>query len=384
MCWHGTMRIERIELVRVRIPFRGEFRHALHERRRSDAVIVLARDAAGGSGLGEILPRPYLTGETVESVLAAPADGPLAGWAGRSFAGLAELEAALGEGLARAGRRLAAFAGLEVALLDLAGRVWGGAAGDVLGPPRHDLPPAGQVVGFEVPTSRLRKHCALLRLTGNRHVKVKVGLPDDLERLEIVCAALGRETRLRVDANGAWQADEAVRRVAAMARLPLASVEQPVAADDLDGMRRVREETGVPVMADESLCSLDDAERLLEARAVDIFNIRLGKCGGMLASRRLVQLARRHGLECHLGTLVGETGILSAAAEQFAIRVGGFAYLEGRGQTERLLEGDIVTREERSSRGLGLGLATGALSTYNIGERVVLRGGRAGEAGESG
>ena len=85
------MRIESIELARVRIPFRGGFRHALHDRRHSDAVIVIARDEQGSTGLGEILPRSYLTGETVETVLAAAPSGLPARWPGRRFADRSEL-----------------------------------------------------------------------------------------------------------------------------------------------------------------------------------------------------------------------------------------------------------------------------------------------------
>jgi methylaspartate ammonia-lyase len=79
-----------------------------------------------------------------------------------------------------------------------------------------------------------------------------------------------------------------------------------------NGMR-----TGVAVVADESLCSLEDGQRLAAAQAADGFNIRIAKCGGFLACLRLVKLANEAGLRCQMGTLVGETGILSRAAEIF-------------------------------------------------------------------
>src|SRR4029078_10196874 len=128
---------------------------------------------------------------------------------------------------------------------------------------------------------------------------------------------LGETARIRIDANAAWSATEAIATLSKMRAHKIESVEQPVAANDLAGMRAVREATGFRVMADESLCSMDDARKILESQAADIFNIRLGKCGGLLASRRLVQLAHRENLDCHLGTLVGETGILSHAREIF-------------------------------------------------------------------
>jgi muconate cycloisomerase len=145
-----------------------------------------------------------------------------------------------------------------------------------------------------------------------------------------------------------------------MRRLNISSVEQPVAARDLDGMRKVRQKTGMTVVADESLCSMSDAYAILKAQAADVFNIRVGKCGGMLASMELVALAKKAGLSCQLGTLVGETGILARAAEIFAERVPGFAFLDGKDQNRHLLLQDIVQHggvAMPASSGLGLLIA---------------------------
>ena len=120
-------------------------------------------------------------------------------------------------------------------------------------------------------------------------------------------------------------------------------------------------EQGVPVMADESLCTYQDAERLIAADAVDVFNLRLGKNGGFLASRRLVELARSHRLGLHLGTMVGETGILSAAGEIFGSRIAEFACLDGRGQNEWLLARDVVVDGAARKHGLGIAVSRSAV-----------------------
>jgi L-Ala-D/L-Glu epimerase len=162
-----------------------------------------------------------------------------------------------------------------------------------------------------------------------------------------------------------------------MRRFNISSIEQPVPARDLAGMRRVREATGVPVVADEALCSLQDGESLIASRAADLFNIRLGKCGGFLASLRLVDLAREAGLGCRLGTLVGETGILSRAGEIFGGRVEGFASLEGKQQNKTLLLQDIVEvpapGESNSTKGLGLVIASKYLDQFAVSSPVVFK-----------
>ncbi|MBT9531803.1 MAG: hypothetical protein IV111_16680, partial [Pseudomonas sp.] len=229
--------------------------------------------------------------------------------------------------------------------------------------------PAGIVIGMEVDTKALPKYGAILRFSGKRHVKLKVGLPDDRERLAILADILKRPIRL--DANGAWSSvDEALRALTGMAGLPIASIEQPLAPADLAGARRIREETGIPVMADEALCTLDDADRLIEARAADIFNIRLGKCGGVLGSLRLVGRARDAGIACHLGTLVGETGILTRATEVFSRFVPGFDCLEGKGQNAYLLQGDVLEQPHTAvsapmqAEGLGITVSRERFLSY--------------------
>jgi muconate cycloisomerase len=82
-------------------------------------------------------------------------------------------------------------------------------------------------------------------------------------------------------------------------------------------------------MLDESLCGMVDAERAAAGGLCDLFNLRLSKCGGFIATLRLTQFAARHGLACQLGCQVGETAILSAAGRHFAASVGGLRYLEG-------------------------------------------------------
>ncbi len=336
------MRISSVSLHQIRIPFRQAFAHALHARKLTDAVIVGTASGNGTIGYGEILPRHYLTGETLDRALSEDAPKFARRWLGKTFETKEEVFAALADDLQLAGRSLATFAGFELALLDLTGKLFDFEAGDVLRRPAGPGLPPGVVIDFSISTEDLTKHCRTLRIAGERHVKVKVGLPDDLQRLEIISQVLQNNGRLRVDANGAWTAIDAVRALLTMRKFNIESVEQPVPASDLIGMRRVRELTGLPVVADESLCSLEDGHRLLDAQAADVFNIRLGKCGGFLGSLRLIELAQTSGLGCQLGTLVGETGILSQAAEVFGSRMKCFEYLEGKGQNRSLLVQDIV------------------------------------------
>jgi muconate cycloisomerase len=335
------MQVLDFKLHPIQIPFKTTFKHARFERTKTDAVIVVLRSTDGLCGFGEILPRDYVTGETIAAVLSRVGPEMGARFVGRSFSQMDEILSHLRREIDLSGRNLATFAGFEIALLDLAGRSLGFGIGDALGGTERPALAAGVVIGFEVETRALPRVSAILRLTGRRHIKVKVGLADDRERLAILSDAVN--VPLRLDANGAWaSAADATRALLAMQSIPIASIEQPLPPDDLDGARRIREETGLAVMADEALCTLEDADRLIEERAADIFHIRLGKCGGVLGALRLVERARVSGLRCHLGTLVGETGILTRAAEIFGRFVPGFDCLDGKGQNRFLLQQDIL------------------------------------------
>ncbi|MCU1333250.1 MAG: L-Ala-D/L-Glu epimerase [Candidatus Angelobacter sp.] len=349
------MRIADVTVYRICIPFRRPFGHALHWRDKAETIILSISCGGGLKGWGEVLPRWYLGGGTIAKVISRELPDLVESWRGRTFENGDQVVAALREEHHRGSCSLATRAGWELALLDLAGKTFGFAAGDVLGTRIGPELEAGAVIGFDVPMEKLEKYCLWLRLAGRRHIKMKVGRGDDLRRLQIVNAVLGPTVPIRVDANGAWSVDEAISQVRQMSYLNVCSVEQPVSARDLEAMRKVRDKTGMAVVADESLCSLEEACSIVKARAADVFNIRIAKCGGFLASLELVKLARDSGLSCQLGTLVGETGILSRASEIFGERVEGFHFLEGKRQNRLLLVEDVV--EDSGAHGMhGLGI----------------------------
>jgi L-alanine-DL-glutamate epimerase-like enolase superfamily enzyme len=349
------MRIADVTVYRICIPFRRPFGHALYWRDKTETIILCISCDAGLKGWGEVLPRSYLDGGTIADVVSREVPELVESWRGRTLENGEQVVAALREEHHRKSCSLATRAGWELALLDLAGKAFGFAAGDVLGRWVGPELEAGAVIGFDVPVERLERYCQGLRLAGRRHIKMKVGRGDDLLRLQIANAVLGPTVPIRVDANSAWSVDEAISQVRRMRYLNVCSIEQPVSARDLDAMRKVREKTGMAVVADESLCSLEDACSIVKARAADVFNIRIAKCGGFLASLDLVKFAKDSGLSCQLGTLVGETGILSRASEIFGERVEGFHFLEGKRQNRHLLVQDIV--EDPGAHGVhGLGI----------------------------
>ena len=132
-----------------------------------------------------------------------------------------------------------------------------------------------------------------------------------------------------MDANAAWTAPHAIEHIREMQRYKISAVEQPVAKEDFAGMKTVSAAVDLPIIADESLCNEDDAQRLIDYGACQIFNLRLSKCGGLGAAARIRRLAQQAGVLCQLGCHVGETSILSAAGRHFALCYPDLVYVEG-------------------------------------------------------
>jgi len=127
-------------------------------------------------------------------------------------------------------------------------------------------------------------------------------LEADVARVRAVREAIGDEAKLAVDANGGWSEDEALTALRAMVDCHLQYVEQPVAAGDVDGMARIRAEGGLPVMADESVWTLADLQRLIRADAIDLLNLYPGKMAGLARCWAIAAWARDAGLRCTLGS----------------------------------------------------------------------------------
>ncbi len=358
--------INRITIWPLKIPMKVKFSHAAHERSVADPVVVSVELADGTIGWGETLPRPYVTGETVESIRPAveQALAPL----------LVPLHpTCLPEALEVIdalptidpnGRPIsAARAGVELALLDAYCRCWPRPVTEVVGwmgmagmglNGSLDRVRYSGVLGAEEPRRALRSLWKM-RLFGLHDFKLKVGFDGDHELVKAIIGKLepairrGRVT-LRVDANGGWTLDQAIERLSAWQQWPIACVEQPLPQGHEQDLVDLKRHVPTPIMHDESLVTLADAERLIELKVADFFNIRLSKNGGWLACIRLAGLARRHGVGYQLGCMVGETSILSAAGRAFLAVVPGVDFAEGS-YGRFLLRDDVVERPVRFGYG---------------------------------
>jgi L-Ala-D/L-Glu epimerase len=351
------LRIVELTACHVRISLRKPIRHASHTRSSTDNVLVRCVLDDRTEGFGEGVPREYVTGETIDSALDLLRRSDLAAQLepcadfNQAVALAERLRLAPVPGDDRECQGNAARCAVELALLDAHGRRFGqplSAVTRLVAPdicqPRPHVRYSGAITsatGFKARLAAWR-----MRVWGFRQVKVKVGMAghDDVARLKLIRPRLGSKRDLRVDANEAWPAAEAAARIRELEPFRISAVEQPVPHAEVDALADIRREVSVPIMLDESLCGRVDAERAVQRRTCDLFNVRLSKCGGFIPSLRLVQFVRQHGLACQLGCQVGETAVLSAAGRHFASSVADLRYLEGS-YDRHLVRGALGTRD---------------------------------------
>jgi L-Ala-D/L-Glu epimerase len=338
------MIVKKVNIWHLKLDFQSPIKHNLATHEGSDNLVVGVTTADAITGFGEGVPRTFVTGEVFNDSLAflreVLGSALLAGTFPSPQALLRGLEHLYQQ--TQAQRHPAAFCALETALLDAAGRTWNMPVADLIGAKLRTSLEYSAVIPL-MSTEQMRQLFHLVKTNHMRFVKLKVGTDSDLEILRLAREALGFEVDIRVDANSAWTPSEAIARLKEMEPYRISAVEQPVAKADFAGLQQVSAAVKIPVIADESLCNEDDARRLIELKACRIFNLRLSKCGGLLAATRIRRMAEAAGIACQLGCHVGETSILSAAGRHFALTVPHLSYVEGS-FSPYLLVRDVVSQ----------------------------------------
>lgn len=266
-------------------------------------VLVRVRDETGRVGLGEASVTSVWSGETQAGTMAlirevlAPlvvgADPFDTEWIGRRLD-----RAAFGNSFAKAA--------LEMALLDLQGQILGVPVFKLLG--GRDTPRGVRlkfVVGAVEPALAAERARRMVE-RGWRAIKVKVGRDEhpraDVERLRAVRAAIGPDVFLSVDANGGYTVEQAVWAAARFEEFDVALFEQPTRRGDHAAMARVRQRSGIPIMADESVFTAQDALEVIRHEAADVLSLYPGKEGGIRATQVVAKLAEAAGIPCTIGS----------------------------------------------------------------------------------
>lgn len=315
------MKIIDLRMGRIRVPLRVPFETALRRVDRvEDTVIQLLTDE-GLSGFGEAPPTAVITGDTRGAIEGAICEVLRPLLLGRDPLDREENCRLVERALVH---NTSAKAACDMALWDLHGRALGQPVYRMLGGNARTIE-TDLTISVKAP-EEMAKDAAEAVARGYDTLKIKVGADPSLDvaRLCAVRAAVGPAVRLRIDANQAWRPRQAVRILNEMQAkgLDLELVEQPVPAWDLDGLAFVTRSSDVPVLADESVFSPEDALKILNRHAADMINIKLMKCGGLTGALRIVSACGIYGVECMLGCMLEAKISVNAAVHLACARRG--------------------------------------------------------------
>jgi o-succinylbenzoate synthase len=338
------MKIIDIQWQTYSIPFVRAFQTAHGVLETREGMLVEVTTNEGHTGIGEIAPLPTFHKGTLAGALSLLPD-LVERLSNRSLEEALELLA--GERISPP--NASTLCGLEIALLDALGKAKHCSISTLLSPP--DFPPRAYVPVNAVISEKEAKAAAesagKAMENGFACVKLKVGLglsiSEEVERIATVRTAIGPSMHLRLDANEAWQFEEAIAFLSQCVPYNIQYVEQPLKAQNLVGMRMLRQALPIPIAADEAILNLESVYLVLENEAADILVMKPQLAGGLLRVQQMMQVAAEQGVSSVITSTL-EAGIGIAAELHLAAATSAIT-LECGLATLPLLADDLIKEE---------------------------------------
>lgn len=308
--------VERVEVFGVAVPLVGPgFSNAYTTKKVQKSAIVRITATDGSVGLGNIDPSPGYSVETIEESLAALRDSLAPAVRGLDAA---NPHAVLRKMESVRGGYLDAKAAIEMACVDIVARRLGIPVHAYLGGAVVQELSFNAWIGIVSPDAAAAE-ARLWFDRGFRSAKIKVGggTKADRDRVRAVREAVGPGMKLRVDANAGYTVEEGIELGRLLEPHDLQLLEQPVAAENLAGLAKVRQAIGIPVMADESITDHASLISVIRAACADLVKLKVMKQGGFLACRRMLATAEAAGLQVVVGHGFG-LGVNTVAEIMFA------------------------------------------------------------------
>ncbi|WP_313894286.1 dipeptide epimerase [Psychrobacillus sp.] len=320
------MKIKEIEIYAIRLPLVDPFIISYHTYDDMPSIIVKLTTEEGIVGYGEAVADEHVTGETWESTYAMLKNTLAPLLIGKNPMEFERLHEMMDKAVYQAP---AAKAAIDIACYDVVGKKLGVPVYQLLGGRYHEKFPVTHVLSIGTPESMAAEAANRMK-EGYSSFKMKVGteVQTDVKRIQAVRAQVGDDIAIRVDVNQGWK--NSANTITAMRQLEqegLDWLEQPVVADDFNGMVEVKAKTTTPLMMDEGLRGIRDMRELIEKQAAHKVNIKLMKCGGIYPAMKLAHMAEMAGIECQIGSMV-ESSIGSAAGFHVAFSKKSFTSVE--------------------------------------------------------
>ena len=305
------MIIKEIEIYAIHLPLHEPFIISYGRYDTMPSIIVKMTTDTGHIGYGEAVADDHVTGESWESTYAVLKNTLAPKLIGMNPVQMEKIHALMDTQIYGVPTAKAA---IDIACYDVVGKALGVPVYDLLGGRYHDEFPITHVLSIGTP-AHMADEAEQRVEEGYRSLKMKVGTDvwEDVNRIQAVRERVGESIAIRIDVNQGWvNSSTTLQALRKLKNCSLDWLEQPVKADDIDGMVEIKSKTSVPVMIDEGLRGIREMREIIAKRAADKVNIKLMKCGGIYPAMKLAHMAEMAGIECQVGSMV-ESSVGSAA-----------------------------------------------------------------------
>jgi L-alanine-DL-glutamate epimerase-like enolase superfamily enzyme len=305
------MKITAIHLYAIHLPLHEPFVVSYHTYNHMPSVIVKMETDEGIVGYGEGVADEHVTGETWEGTFHIIKNTLGPALLGQNPMEIEKIHDLMDKTIYGAPTAKAA---IDIACFDIIGNKLQQPIYQLIGGRFHEKFPITHVLSIGEP-EKMAREASLMVEKGYQSFKMKVGtnVSMDVERIKAVRTQVGADVAIRVDVNQGWKnSSTTLVALNQLRECQLDWVEQPVVADDIDGMVEIKSKTALPLMIDEGLKGTREMREIIQKRAADKVNIKLMKCGGIYPAVKLAHQAELAGIECQVGSMV-ESSIGSAA-----------------------------------------------------------------------
>jgi len=310
-----SLKIEQVELYKLFIPLKDPFVISLGPIYNAESVVVVIRTNEGITGFGECSPFMSINGESAATGMVV--GQYFAQWLkGKDPLAIEENIAGMDKIIYGNSSIKSAF---DIAMYDIASQKAGLPLYAYLGGNTGKTIVTDYTVSIGEP-GKMAADALKIKEEGYPAIKIKLGNngDTDVQRIRAIRELVGDEIPLRIDANQGWGVDEAIRTLKALAPYGIQHCEEPIARWAFMQLPRVRQQSPIPIMSDESCGDDHDAERLIQLGACDYMNIKLGKSGGIFKGLKMVKLAEEAGIHLQVGAFM-ESRLAMTAFAHFSL-----------------------------------------------------------------
>jgi L-alanine-DL-glutamate epimerase-like enolase superfamily enzyme len=363
------MQVESVAIYRITLPFQGHFAISRLEGRSSTRIVVeVSADQGRVKGYGEAVPIESVTGETAETVMDDVASFASGDFFPGHLTDVSQIWDCI-EQLPRGKEHNAALCAIEMALLDALGKEQKQSILAYL--PQHLFTPCIQYGGAITlgDKARLEQITRMIKSIGMRHLRIKMGLDFEQNKtaLETVWEVFGSDCEQRIDPNGVWDFDLAMRHLPLLEKYRVRIIEEPMPRTS-QGFAEFAEAVrarGLILMACESAPTLYDVKAIIEEGQYKMFNVKLCRSGGFHRTLRIIDHLRGEKMPFQIGCTLGEAGLLSAAGRALGLVCSDAVTYDG--SYDRFMLKENITEEDVT---FGPGGKAGPLGGYGLGVTV--------------